>query len=69
MEAGFKWLNPFYRLARSLTGIKNFTSYQQKLADNGQRVRNVIVDYVKKRKNGQVKSQVPNGVDILSFFL
>jgi len=27
LEAGFKWLNPFYQTARRLTGKKNFTEY------------------------------------------
>ena len=34
-EAGFKWLNPFYQALRKLTGKKNFTEYQRKLAQNG----------------------------------
>ena len=30
-ESGFKWMNPFYQMARKLTGIKDFTDYQRKL--------------------------------------
>ena len=26
-ESVFKWINPFYQSARSLTGIKNFTKF------------------------------------------
>ena len=35
IEAGFKWLNPFYQGLRKLTGKKNFTAYQRTLAENG----------------------------------
>ena len=32
LEAGFKWLNPMYQALRKLTGKRNFTEYQRKLA-------------------------------------
>ena len=54
--APFKWLNPVYRIARKLTGIKNFTKYQQKIADNGLRTREAILEYVRERKSGKRKS-------------
>merc|ERR1719362_1245663 len=68
-EAGLKWLNPIYQLCRRLTGIKNFTAFQRKLAENGQTIRKVVYDYVLKRKSGEVKSKVPDGADLLSLFL
>ena len=33
--AGSKWLNPIYQAIRSVTGIKNLTSYQATIAANG----------------------------------
>ena len=68
-SAPYKWLNPIYKAARKLTGIKNFTKFQQTIADNGFRIRAAIVAYVQERKLGKRKSQVENGVDLLSLFL
>jgi cytochrome P450 len=68
-EASFKQMNPLYQAARKLTGIKNFTEYQTKIVENCERIRNFIADYVMKRKNGEIKSQVPDGADLLSLFL
>lgn len=68
-EASFKHLNPLYQTARKLTGIKDFTQYQTKIVKNCERIRNFIHGYVTKRKNGEIKSQVPDGADLLSLFL
>jgi tRNA U38,U39,U40 pseudouridine synthase TruA len=54
--AGVKWLNPFSQILRKLTGRKNFTEYQRKVAENSRRIRSVVHDYVKKRKSGEIKS-------------
>jgi len=42
----FKWFNPVYQTARKVTGIKNFTSYQKTLSDNGVRLNNLVKEYV-----------------------
>ena len=68
-ESGLKWLNPMYQLYRKVTGKKNATEFQRQLAENGETIRKTIFDYVLKRKNGEIKSQVPEGVDLLSLFL
>ena len=64
-----KWLNPVYQAIRSVTGIKYLTSYQRKVAENGQRIRDSIQNYINQRKSGERKSQVADGVDLLSLFL
>ena len=64
-----KTMNPLYRAARKLTGIKIFTKYQQTVADNGRRQREAINAYVQQRKRGERKSQVGDGADLLSLFL
>lgn len=68
-EGIFKWLNPFYQGLRSLTGMKNFTKYQQTLAENGQRVNHLIKNYVKDRRSGKIKSEVEGQHDIVSQFI
>ena len=55
-------------MARKLTGIKNFTKYQKTVAGNGHRIREGVRKYIMQRKSGERKSQVPDGVDILSLF-
>ena len=62
-------MNPIYKKARKLTGIKDFTEWQRKLVYSQQVIRNFVRDYVMQRKSGEVKSQVPEGVDLLSLFL
>ena len=69
IASNFKSLNPIYKKARKLTGIKDFTEFQRKLTYSQKVIRNFVGDYVMKRKNGEIKSQVPEGVDLLSFFL
>lgn len=39
------------------------------MADNGRRLREGIMDYIQQRKNGERKSQVGDGADLLSLFL
>lgn len=68
-QVALKQFNPVYRIARKLTGIKNFTKYQKVLAGNGKRQREAIYEYVQQRKRGERKSQVEDGADILSLFL
>ena len=63
-----KTLNPLYRAARKLTGIKLYTKYQQTVAENGRRQRAAIMAYVQQRKRGERKSKV-EGADLLSLFL
>jgi len=49
-------MNPFYKKARKLTGIKNFSEFQRQVAFNGKQIREFTRDYVMKRKNGGIKS-------------
>ena len=65
----FKWFNPFYQLARKVTGKKNFTKYQTTLANNGQRLNQWVQKIVADRRAGKTKSGVKDGADFLSIFL
>ena len=38
--------NPLYQIARKLTGIKEFTKYQKIVAENGERTRKAINEYI-----------------------
>ena len=68
-ELIFKWMNPLYKGLRRLTGIKNFTKYQQTLAENGKRVKKLIKQYVVDRRSGKIKSDVEGQVDLVSQFI
>jgi cytochrome P450 len=55
-EIFMKQFNPLYKVARKVTGIHNFTKFQQTIADNGHRMREAIMVYVQQRKRGERKS-------------
>lgn len=56
LAAVFKSMNPIYKKARKLTGIKNFTEFQSKLAYSQNKIRTFVSNYVNKRKNGEIQS-------------
>ena len=67
--AAFKHLNPFYKWARKITGIKDFSSFQRTVSENQRRTRQIISDIFYKRKNGELKSKLEDNVDILTLLL
>ena len=56
-------------IIRKVTGIKNLTKLERTAAKNSLRIREFIADYIKKRKSGERKSKVAEGVDLLSLFI
>ena len=64
-----KQFNPLYKIARKVTGIKEFTKYQKTVAQNGANQREAIRKYVRQRKSGERKSSVAANSDVLSLFL
>ena len=54
---------------RKITGINNLTKFEKICSQNSLKMRGFIADYIKKRKSGERKSKVDEGVDLLSLFL
>ena len=65
----YKSFNPIYRFIRKMTGIKNFTSWQKKVTENGQNIRRAILKHITERKSGKNQSLVKGDADLLSLFL
>jgi cytochrome P450 len=59
-------VNLFWRYTNK---IYQASESDRKLSDNGKALRNYIDSYVQKRKSGERKSTVADGVDLLSLFL
>ena len=57
-----------FQLVRNITGIQNLTAGEKTAANNARLIREVVKDYIRKRKSGERKSQVADGVDLLSLF-
>ena len=70
MKAGFtKCFIDFMKAFRKTTGITHISKQEKICLGNCRRIRAVIYEYVQKRKSGEKKSQVAEGVDLLSLFL
>lgn len=66
---GPKFLNPLYFPLFKLTGVSvSFTPDERVVDDNFRILRALIMDYVVKRRSGEVKSKVKADSDLLSLF-
>ena len=66
----FREKNPVGMVIKLFTGkTPALTSYQRQVRDNCLTLRNFVLDYVRKRKSGEIKSNVAEGADLLTLFL
>lgn len=60
--------NPLNWIGRYTNRYFDWSEYYQKYKSNCQVARDFILDYVRKRKSGEIKSSVDKGADMLSLF-
>ena len=66
---GVKFLNPLNMLIKKTRRTFSVTMREQIWDTNCKILRNFVMDYLQKRKSGQIKSSAEGGVDLLSLFL
>ena len=64
-----KFFNPVNLFWRYTNKLFEVSEADRKLVENGKTFRTYIFDYVQKRRSGERKSTVADGVDLLSLFL
>ena len=63
-------MNPVWCMLWKYTGkCYSFTADERKCDRNARRYRDVLLDYVRKRKSGEIKSDLADEVDLVSQML